>query len=1056
MVDDDVPDTITLTNITQITNRDHGSLSGLTDDDHSIYALLAGRAGGQTIVGGTGTTDDLVLRTTAGTGASGADMIFQTGDNGGTEAMRILYDGKVGIGTAAPGAKLNVVSTAPSNENILRIAGAGGTNNPAVSLFADESSNVVGLRLGGTIAPDSIRFRNNTGTIDLMTIKNDGNVGVGTTNPGAKLQISFAETNTNPAAATGGIVLQNTNTTLQAVNGLMFANAGGYYTSGIAGLSKTDASTNSDGELSFMTKLSGNFYERARIDNSGNVGIGTASPGALLHLDKTFTDTGLSELARFVHRRTDVGDTDEGSYLSFKVADANNSGDTFDHARISWRNNGTGSDENEGELGFWTANNGTIAQNLTISSAGNVGIGTVAPGYPLEVYSTTNSMLKAGGGTNTKIISEASGSPSFTLVDTGETDPAGRFYIRSSDDNMYFGRYASASFGSYGDKITLQSGGNVGIGTASPGNKLTVLPADNGGITVREYDNGNDAVKLSASGASGWLSLYGNGTETVHLHGYNGENNYINSGNVGIGTVVPQKSLSVHSGGSGTGNNNPVALFGNMTGYLADGDWTGLALSRSSSARETAGVLLERSGDYQKLHLALSSISGGDDDISDTDAKLTIDYNGNVGIGTTSPGTALQLGDGTATGKYIMEKGPVSELYFGENTGVSHMGQNNSAKIMQVAAYPLAIGTFSAQPLIFGTNNTEQMRILSSGNVGIGTTNPLAKLEVYAGANAYTRFAGSGVAIQSENGSTPIFSVTGSSTADLVNIIDGSSEVFTILDGGNVGIGTASPLEKLHVVGNIRNSALAGTGNRAVYSDANGNLTNSSSDIRLKTNIENLSDNLDVLGTLGRLRGIYYNWDASNSAVQGLGTQREIGMAAQEVQAVLPELVGQNASGYLSLDYPKMTAYLVEVAKAQQDQIEELKYTLNGFGLLNSTSTVDMAIFHAGGLGAAIQAALQSLGMALRDGVATLKEVVAEKITAKQADIEQIQNKQIQTEQINTRQVCVSGNDGESVCLTKDQLKDLIKKAGSSVTINQVYQASPEISDSTTTAAVIN
>jgi hypothetical protein len=54
------------------------------------------------IIGGTGTTDDLILRTTSGVGASGADMIFQTGNNGGTEAMRILYDGKVGIGTAAP------------------------------------------------------------------------------------------------------------------------------------------------------------------------------------------------------------------------------------------------------------------------------------------------------------------------------------------------------------------------------------------------------------------------------------------------------------------------------------------------------------------------------------------------------------------------------------------------------------------------------------------------------------------------------------------------------------------------------------------------------------------------------------------------------------------------------------------------------------------------------------------------------------------------------------------------------------------------------------------
>ncbi len=108
ITDADVPDTITLTNINQITNRDHGSLTGLTDDDHSIYALLAGRASGQILTGGTGSTDDLVLKTTSGAGTSGADMIFQTGTNGGTEAMRILYNGDVGIGTASPNSRLEV------------------------------------------------------------------------------------------------------------------------------------------------------------------------------------------------------------------------------------------------------------------------------------------------------------------------------------------------------------------------------------------------------------------------------------------------------------------------------------------------------------------------------------------------------------------------------------------------------------------------------------------------------------------------------------------------------------------------------------------------------------------------------------------------------------------------------------------------------------------------------------------------------------------------------------------------------------------------------------
>lgn len=77
-------------------------------------ALLAGRSGGQTLIGGTAATDDLILRATSGVGASGSDIILQVGNNGATEAMRILYGGKVGIGTASPASLLTLSSTAPT------------------------------------------------------------------------------------------------------------------------------------------------------------------------------------------------------------------------------------------------------------------------------------------------------------------------------------------------------------------------------------------------------------------------------------------------------------------------------------------------------------------------------------------------------------------------------------------------------------------------------------------------------------------------------------------------------------------------------------------------------------------------------------------------------------------------------------------------------------------------------------------------------------------------------------------------------------------------------
>lgn len=74
---------------------------GVASSFSSTTALLAGRAGGQTLIGGTATTDDLILQTTSGIGTTGAEMRFQGGNNGATRFMTILNSGYVGIGAGA-------------------------------------------------------------------------------------------------------------------------------------------------------------------------------------------------------------------------------------------------------------------------------------------------------------------------------------------------------------------------------------------------------------------------------------------------------------------------------------------------------------------------------------------------------------------------------------------------------------------------------------------------------------------------------------------------------------------------------------------------------------------------------------------------------------------------------------------------------------------------------------------------------------------------------------------------------------------------------------------
>lgn len=225
-----------------------------------------------------------------------------------------------------------------------------------------------------------------------------------------------------------------------------------------------------------------------------------------------------------------------------------------------------------------------------------------------------------------------------------------------------------------------------------------------------------------------------------------------------------------------------------------------------------------------------------------------------------------------------------------------------------------------------GANWLGFFRYTSDGDVGIGTDTPGSKLEVVGTMQA------DGLLLDAVSGNPPNVLSLGqlgdvdTSAADDAYVLtyDGDSGTWIAADSGGgggdlwqlngtdiyydsgyVGIKNTSPDVELDVTGDIQY-----TGTIADVSDR-----------RLKKDIENLS--AGQLEKLIRLQGVSFKMHSDETG------RTELGLIAQDVQAVYPELVSESGSGMLSLNYTGLIAPMIEAIKEQQAQIDELKAANN-------------------------------------------------------------------------------------------------------------------------------
>ncbi len=310
-------------------------------------------------------------------------------------------------------------------------------------------------------------------------------------------------------------------------------------------------------------------------------------------------------------------------------------------------------------------------------------------------------------------------------------------------------------------------------------------------------------------------------------------------------------------------------------------------------------------------------------------------------------------------------------------SGRTDAGQNQLGAMIKVtqtgdastAYIPAKFSLFTADGPAYG----ERLTVLSDGKVGIGTTTPASTLHIKenAGTGLYQLIldnhslatgdkAGIGFRVSTAPGDSTFiksaiffkreiggigslnFAVNNNAISD--NVLETDTKM-TLTRLGNLGIGVTTPSEKLDVAGNIKGSGtLTIAGNLAMGAgnyinadgadeglsfDADGKGTFSTdltvngntyfpSDRRLKTNIETLSD---VLDKINQIRGVRFEYKDQTKYATG----PKIGVIAQELQKVYPELVTEGADGFLKVDYTQLTGILLQAVKEQQKEIDTLK-----------------------------------------------------------------------------------------------------------------------------------
>ncbi|OFY86554.1 MAG: hypothetical protein A3F72_08725 [Bacteroidetes bacterium RIFCSPLOWO2_12_FULL_35_15] len=680
----------------------------------------------------------------------------------------------------------------------------------------------------------------------------------------------------------------------------------------------------------------------------GNVGIGTLTPDGSAKFDITSTDKGL-----LIPRVTLLGTSDATTISSpatslvvYNSATAGVSPNNvlpgfYYWVGSKWISLSGGQGGKDWSL---TGNAGTTAgtnfmgttdaidlvlksnnsEFIRIDTTGMVGIGTNNPIEKLHVAEgniliENDYFIKNSAGYN-MIGTEGGMEAGIAIGDVNSNSHLKLIIPPGAANALLFATPLAA------DYAYFTNTGNLGLGQVVPNERIRV----NGNIQVDipyhvKNSNGLNLIGTTLAGdieigdPATWdgLTMYIPQSGGVTFSTAVGTNSgfYDSDGNLGIATTTPSERLHVKQGNIKIEQNYHLKNFDNYN--LLGTDFGGNQ---------------ELGDPTNPKALLLNTPSGAGNGIYFVNPVAYGVYTntGKFGIGTMDPTERFQL----AGGNMQIDNNFFIKGKDAAGSALKILGINNSNWITigdGTLAYEginlVSSGTGSGAVKVSASTGGVIAYFSENGNVGIGTTSPLLKLDARGMFNKTGTAFENIFQVGSADVGNPVAlrigiksdAIASDRYASIEVDDEGTKRALVVQPtGGNVGIGTAAPSEKLEICGNLK---VIGTINASSTINASQAIS-CSSDFRFKKNITPLTGSLNK--TL-LLQGVNYNWKTEEFPERGFTNEKQIGFIAQEVEKIVPEIVYTDSKGFKSIDYSRLTPVLIEAIKELNTKVESLE-----------------------------------------------------------------------------------------------------------------------------------